>query len=74
MDINHKSAKRILKRDTGTLHSAHTHIKEWKIPTRRHFHASTTMLMQPHRWKLPDKDQEQTQSQVEKTQQLHPAK
>ena len=53
--------------------STHTHIKGWKIPTRRHFHASTSMLMQPHRWKLPDKDQEQTQPQVEKTQQSHPA-
>ena len=53
--------------------STHTHIKGWKIPTRRHFYASTTMLMQPHRWKLPDKDQEQTQPQVEKAQQSHPA-
>ena len=53
--------------------STHTHIKGWKIPTWRHFQASTTMLMQPHRWKLPDKDQEQTQPQVEKTQQSLPA-
>ena len=29
--------------------------------------------MQPHRWKLPEKDPEQTQPQVEKTQQSHPA-
>ena len=31
--------------DTGTLHSAHTHIKGWKVPTWRHFQASTSMLM-----------------------------
>ena len=30
--------------------------------------------MQPHRWKLPEKDPEQTQPQVEKTPQSHPAK
>ena len=58
---------------TGTLHSAHTHIKGWKIPTWRHFQASTSMPKQPHRWKLPEKDPEQTQPQVEKTQQSHPA-
>ena len=53
--------------------STHTHIKRWKVPTWRHFQASTSMLMQPHRWKLPEKDPEQTQPQVEKTQQSHPA-
>ena len=31
------------------------------------------ILMQPHRWKLPEKDPEQVQPQVEKTQQSHPA-
>ena len=29
---------------------APTHIKGWKIPTWRNFQASTSMLMQPHRW------------------------
>ena len=32
----------------------------------------TTVLRQPHRWKLPRRDLEQTQSKVEKTQQSHP--
>ena len=53
--------------------STQTRIKGWKVPTWRHFQASTSMLMQPHRWKLPEKDTEQTQPQVEKTQQSHPA-
>ena len=37
-----------------------------------HFHASTPMLRQPHRWKLPERDPEQTQSKMEKAQQSHP--
>ena len=37
-------------------------------------HASTSMLRQPRRWKLPRRDPEQTQSKMEKTQQSHPAK
>ena len=40
----------------------------------RHFHASTPMLRQPHRWKLPERDPEQTQSKMEKAQQSHPVK
>ena len=44
---------------TGTLCSAHSHTQgefhnwRWKIPTQWHFHASITMLRQPHTWKLP---------------------
>ena len=49
--------------DTGTFYirehyseqvpsTQHTHTsRDGKFPTRRHFHASTSMLMQPHRWK-----------------------
>ena len=52
--------------------STHTH-QGMENSNTKAFPCSTTMLMQPHRWKLPDKDQEQTQPQVEKTQQSHPA-
>ena len=46
-----------------TLCSAHPHTQgefyrtsnnwRWKIPTQWHFHASITMLRQPHTWKFP---------------------
>ena len=49
---------------TGTLCSAHSHTQgefhktsnnwRWKIPTQWHFHASITMLRQPHTWKLQE--------------------
>ena len=48
---------------TGTLLSAHSHTQgefhrtsnnwRWKVPIWWHFHASITMLRQPHVWKLP---------------------
>ena len=48
---------------TGTLCSAHSHTQgefhrasnnwRWKIPTWWYFHASITILRQPHTWKLP---------------------
>ena len=52
--------------------STHTH-QGMENSNTETFPCLTTMLMQPHRWKLQDKDQEQTQPQVEKTQQSHPA-
>ena len=33
---------------------------------------NSTMLRQTHRWKLPERDPEQTQSKMEKVQQSHP--